>query len=114
MAPIFKHKSLATGRWFILSLVEQMGNIGSEVWRALRAKGKDEKRFWDAVERALDLFDLTLKDSRWRGRRREIARAREVFCDAVYGGNLYKSSLEGLARYFDQFAFAAANKKYPT
>ena len=111
MKPIFKHKNLAKGRWFKLSLAEQLGNIGSEVWRTLRAKGKDEKRFWQAVERALELFDLTLEDSRWLNRKGEIARAREVFCDAVYGGKLYKSSFEDLTRYFDQFAFAAAKKK---
>lgn len=117
---IFKHKDLAAGGWFKLSLAEQMGNIGSEVWRALRSEGKadsirspqDNERFWSAVERALELFDLTLEDPRWHGRRQEIARAREVFCDAVYGGKLYKSSLKSLTRYFDQFAFAAANKKF--
>ncbi len=29
------HKELASGRWAQLSFVEQMGNIGSEVERAL-------------------------------------------------------------------------------
>ena len=103
----FKHKELAAGRWFELSLKEQMGNIGSEVSRAGRWQNKDEKLFWGAVERALELFDLTLADPRWKGRRREIARAREVFCDAVYGGKEYKSSFQNLQPYFDQFAFAA-------
>ncbi len=101
------HKELAAGRWFELSLAQQLGNIGSEVLRAWRQKGKDEKMFWVAVEKALELFDLTLDDSRWQGRRWEIARAREVFCDAVYGGQLYKSSFEDLVRYFDYFALAA-------
>ena len=105
MPPI--HKELAAGRWYRFSLAEQLGNIGSEVLRTSRQEGKDEKLFWGAVERALDLFDLTLGDPRWIGRRREIGRAREVFCDAVYGGKLYKSSFPDLIRYFDQFAFAA-------
>lgn len=104
---LFKHKQLVMGRWFELSLVEQLGNIGSEVLRASRQQGKDEKLFWAAVERALELFDLTLDDPRWSGRYWEIARAREVFCDAVYGGKLYRSSLQDLVRYFDNFAFAA-------
>ncbi len=112
MEPTFKHKNLAAGKWFTLSLAEQMGNIGSEVWRTLGAKEKkDEARFWAAVELALELFDLTLEDPRWRGRRQEIARAREIFCDAIYGGKLYKSSLEKIVPYFDQFALAAAIKK---
>ncbi len=103
----FQHEELAEGKWFTMSLAEQLGNIGSEVLRASRQKGKDEKTFRQAVERALELFDLTLSDPRWKGHRLEIARAREVFCDAAYDGMLYKSSLEDLVRYFDNFAFAA-------
>lgn len=103
----FVHKKAASGRWQEFSLREQLGNIGSEVLRASRQHGKDEKLFLAAVERALELFDLTLEDPRWRGRRWEIARAREVFVDSVTGGREYKSSLEDLVRYFDHFADAA-------
>lgn len=108
----FQHKSLAAGKWYRLSLAAQLGNIGSEVSRAASWQDKDEGSFNGAVIRALELFDLTLSDPRWKGRRREIGRAREVFCDSVYGnGELYKSSLEDLQRYFDQFALAAQLKK---
>lgn len=103
----FIHKELAAGKWRELSLAEQLGNIGSEILRALRQEGKNEKLFWGAIERALELFDLTLDDPRWKGRHYEIARAREVFCDAVYGGKLYESSFQDLVHYFDNFAFAA-------
>ncbi len=102
----FQHKTLATGRWQKLSLVEQMANIGSEVNRALNWQNKDQVLFKRAIERGLELFDLTLEDPRWRGRLREIARGREVFCDAVYGGSFYKSSLADLVRYFNHFALA--------
>jgi len=101
------HKNLAAGKWHQLSLAEQMGNIGSEVHRALKFQKQDKKRFDDAVDKALELFDLTLADERLKGRLREIARAREVFCDAVLGGKLYKSSLEDLDQYFFQFALSA-------
>ncbi len=106
----FRHKELAEGGWQKLSLVEQLGNIGSEVGRARKWRNKDEKTFQGAVERALELFDLTLEDPRWKKRRYEIARAREVFVDAISGGKEYKSSLEDLERYFYSFAFAARNK----
>ena len=33
----FQHQSLAEGRWFTLSLAEQLANIGSEVSRAIRS-----------------------------------------------------------------------------
>ncbi len=101
------HKNLAGGRWSELTLFEQMGNIGSEVHRARMAEGKDEKLFQGAVDRALELFDLTLDDPRWRGRRTEIARAREVFCDTALGGTEYGTTLQDLEPYFDHFAFAA-------
>ena len=104
---VFIHKELAAGGWQKLSLVEQLGNIGSEVSRAIRWRDRDQKLFDGATDRALELFDLTLADPRWHGRLREIGRAREVFCDAVYGGKLYKSSLQDLMCYFDQFAYAA-------
>ena len=107
MTKQFLHKNLAAGRWFRLSLMEQLGNIGSEVSRARRARKTNPERFHEAAERALELFDLTLSDSRWHGRLREIGRAREVFCDAISGGREYKSSLIDLERYFDQFALAA-------
>jgi len=104
---LFHHKTLAAGGWHALSLKEQMGNIGSEVHRAYMWQGKDKKRFDSAVEKALELFDLTLDDPRLRGRLREIARAREVFCDAILGGSEYRGTLQDLDRYFFLFALAA-------
>lgn len=96
--------------WQKLSLAEQLGNIGSEVSRAMKWQEKDQKIFEGAIERALELFDLTLEDSRWQGRRWEIARAREVFGDAIYGGKLYQTTFIDLIRYFDQFAYAVRLK----
>ena len=104
------HAKLAAGRWFELTLLEQLGNIGSEVSRAIRWRGRDEKLFMGAIERTLELFDLTLSDPRWRGRRKEIARAREVLCDIVFGPNSHSTTLEDLDRYFTHFAIAARNK----
>lgn len=90
-----------------MSLAEQLGNIGGEISRALKWRGKDEKLFSNAIERALELFDFTLQDSRWRGRLKELARARELLCDTIFNGKEYKDSLENLERYFFQFALAA-------
>ena len=104
----FLHKDLAAGRWNQLSLMEQLGNIGSEVGRARIYQDKnDEERLQKAADRALELFDLTLADPRWRGRLQEIGRARDVFCDAVLGGREYSSKLSELESYFMYFAIAA-------
>ena len=102
-----QHETLAQGRWQTMSLAEQLGNIGSEVHRARLAEHTHETRFLNARDRALELFDLTLTDRRWHGRLREIARSREVFCDAAFGGKEYGSTLENLEKYFDQFALLA-------
>ena len=99
--------ALSKERWFTLSLAEQLGNIGSEVGRARTWQSRDEKSFWSAVTRALELFDLTQEDHRWQRRRSELDRARELFADAVLGGKEYHSTLSDLEAYFMQFALLA-------
>ncbi len=104
----FVHTQLAAGRWHMLSLAEQLGNIGSEVSRAIKWRGQDARLYQGAIDRALELFDLTLTDPRWRGARlREIARAREVLCDAITGGAAYGSSLKDMDKYLLSFALLA-------
>ncbi len=103
----YQHGTLAAGGWQKFSLVEQLANIGSEVGRARRWRDEGGKRFDGAVRRALELFDLTIADERWRGRLKEICRAREFFCDAVEGGKDWGMTLEWLDQYFLQFAVAA-------
>ena len=109
--PTFRHQELAAGRWSRLSLAEQLGNVGSEVGRMCRWRGKDERLAAGAFERALELLDLTLADSRWRGRLREIARARVLLCDAALGGGEHGATLEDLDRYFLEFALAARQRR---
>jgi hypothetical protein len=96
------------------SLVEQLANIGSEFGRATRARstGNDE-RFAAALERCLELFDLTLADDRWHHRRKETARAREVVCDFLVGDNVYGSTAASLDAYFLAFAIAARQATQP-
>ncbi|MGH7267939.1 MAG: hypothetical protein ACREMB_24245 [Candidatus Rokuibacteriota bacterium] len=105
------HRALAAGGWARLSLAEQLANVGSEVGRLRRWTGRDERLAGAAFERALELLDLTLADARWRGRLKEIARAREVLCDAASGGHRYGSTLEALDRYFLAFAVAARARR---
>jgi hypothetical protein len=63
--------------------------------------------FVGALDRALELFDLTLADRRWHGRLKEIARARGIVCDFLVGDNEFGSTAESLDRYFVPFAMAA-------
>src|SRR5487761_2339976 len=102
------HAALAGGRWWTLTLAEQLGNAGADVGRALRARQEgDQDRFAAALDRALDLLDMTMTDPRWRGHRlREIARMREVVCDFLVGDNIYQSTPESLDAYFLAYAVA--------
>lgn len=102
-----QHASLAAGRWQAMPLVEQLANVGSEVGRICRWKEKDPQACERAFTRALELLDLTIQDPRWKGRRKELTRAREFLCDAMSGGSAYGSDLAGLDRYFYHFAVAA-------
>jgi hypothetical protein len=103
----YLHGDAIVDRWRKMTLAEQLGNIGGEVSRAGNVQGKDDTRFNNAVDRALELFDLTLSDSRWKGRLLEIGRMREVFSDTVLGAHTYGDNLKSLVKYFDQFAFVA-------
>ena len=104
---VHRHRDLAAGRLGQLSLAGQLANVGSEVGRMLRWRDRDERLMTEAFDRALELLDLTLADPRWRDRLREVARARELLCDAAAGGRDYSTTLEDLDRYFLAFALAA-------
>jgi hypothetical protein len=107
------HRDLAAGRWWELSIADQLGNIGSEVGRAVRWSSRDPDLARGALERALELFALTLDDPRHRrsvARLREIARAREVVVDFLAGSNQYSTTAASLQRYFDAYALAARRR----
>ena len=104
----FQHKNLSRGRWFDFSLIEQLANVGSEVFRAISWKNKGNKEYSDlSFYRALELMDLTLADKKNIHRLKEISRTREVLVDYFAGDNIYRSSNESLEKYFYAFNYAA-------
>ena len=103
-----QHNQLAQGRWSQLSFLEQMANIGSEVERALNWKAKDNEIYCrQAFERALELLDLTLDDSRNIARLKEVARVREAIVDFFAGSNQFVSTEKSWKKYFSHFTYAA-------
>jgi hypothetical protein len=106
------HPTLAKGRWYSLTLAEQLGNVGSEYERALKAKkNADSARFDQAFARMLDLLDLTVADARWKNHRlKELTRLREVLCDELWNEQQEYGSSSDLREYFLYFGIAARKK----
>lgn len=103
----FIHKDLAAGRWFTLSLAEQLGNIGSEYYRATKAKAmNNENRYNSACDRTMELSELTLNDKRWyhTAAFKEVCRMNEQIAWSLYD---QKIPDPGLQKYFDGFAILA-------
>ena len=95
-----------------LSLAEQLAHVGGEVDRAIVAwEAHRPDRFEKALARALELFDLTVRDERWRGhRRREILRSREEFCRLFFDEQSTSDARRTLREYFLRFAVLARRR----
>ncbi|MDR0957277.1 MAG: hypothetical protein LBM09_01715 [Candidatus Nomurabacteria bacterium] len=92
-------------KWAKMSLFARMGNIGSEVGRAINAhrrKNFDSQNA--AIDRALDLFDATTDVEKNLSRRREILRARDQFLALFFDNNF--ADADNLEKYFTEFAIA--------
>jgi hypothetical protein len=95
-------------RWAQMDIVNQMGNIGSEVGRAIAAKRRgDAERQQGAITRAFDLFDATIETlaAQRSPRLREVLLARDQFSALFYDDHF--SDADALERYFTWFAVAA-------
>jgi hypothetical protein len=109
----FQHKELANGRWTQMSLCEQMANIGSEVSRAFNWRKKNRSDLsQEAINRALELLDLTVASLSSYSRLKECLRVRECIIDYFYGNNEFSSSEIIWRKYFDAFVYATKNVCY--
>jgi len=103
------HKSLASGRWLELSLVEQLANVGTDIERTIQWKKRgslDDSQ--KAFERAFELLGLTIADPKNRKRLKELVRVREALADYFVFDNEYNSTDEQWQKYFYDFNYAAA------
>jgi hypothetical protein len=106
------HKGLTLERWARLPLCERMANVGSEVHRAISWRERNPQYSKQALERALELLDLSmLTVVDWGPRLRELARVREALVDYFVYDNQYGSSDALWQKYFDAFAHAAARAR---
>lgn len=94
--------------WAKMNILEQMGNIGSEVGRSIKAwKSKDSVRFDGSLERALDLFDATTEQlvQQKSPRTKEVLRAKDEYLRLFFDDNF--NDADSLEDYFMQYAIAA-------
>ena len=106
------HKELAQGRWFELSLIEQLANVGMDVERTIKWKQKNNlEQSEKAFARALDLISLSIIDPKNRKRLKELTRTREVLIDYFVYDNEYGSTDESWHNYFYPFNYAVALQK---
>jgi hypothetical protein len=92
--------------WARMTVFEQMGNIGSEVGRAIAAKKRGKQKWMkSAFYRGVDLFNITA--SQWAQKRsprlKELLYAREQFASFIVDDKEDPT----LEKYFFQFALAA-------
>jgi len=102
---IVYHKGLTKKQWFLKSIFEQMANVGAEVERAINWKKKDRRYSQLALERALELLDLTIDDPKNKNRLKEIIRVREMLVDYFFE-NQYASTAKFWHQYFYPFNYA--------
>ena len=101
-------------RWSEMNIFEQMGNIGSEVGRSFAAMRRVDKNSQSlAMERAIDLFDLTIYQliSEKSVKTKEVMRAKENFLGTMFNSSSNNSDFDSLEKYFTQFAIAARLNK---
>lgn len=104
------HKDLTPERWFKFTLFEQLANVGMDIERTIQWKNKGNQEYSDqAFERAMELLDLTIADSKNKnGTRKELVRVRETLKDFFMYDNEYGFTNQFWQSYFYDFAYAAA------
>ncbi len=95
-------------KWHEKTLAWQLGNIGSEIVRAINREEKgDLNGKQNAIERALELLDFTLTDKNNFSRLKEVARLREVLAGIYVGSDYYQVNLQAIQNYLLPFAVLA-------
>jgi len=95
-----QHKEQSQGNWQSKPYLEQMANIGSEVYRAISWKEKNIEYANLAFIRSLELFDLTKQSKLTYPQYKELLRMREIWVDYFKYDNQYNSTAESINKYF--------------
>jgi len=91
-------------RWFNMSIIDQISNIGGEVNRAIKWKNKNDTiKKLNFYNKAIELIVLTVKDPKNKHRIRELEFCKEELKDYFLGDNLYGTTDNVLIKYYDAF-----------
>jgi len=105
-----QHKIQSQGTWQGKPYLEQMANIGSEVYRAINWKKKNNQEYAQmAFVRSLELFDLTKESKLEASQYRELTRMREMWVDFFNYDNQYNSTEDSINKYFTYLTIAFKN-----
>lgn len=88
-----------------MNLIEQLANVGIEVYRMQRWKDKNEKYFVASFQRALDFLIKTIEENKDKDLvvLKELTRLKTLLIDAYLGGKEHNTKIEDLLKYFDYF-----------
>ena len=102
-----QHTNIANGVWQQKPFLEQMANIGSEVYRAINWKEKGNTEYANrAFDRSLELFDLTKESKLTYPQYKELCRMREIWVDYFKYDNKYNSDKLSINKYFEYLTIA--------
>lgn len=92
-------------RWHKYTFYQQMGNIASELSRAILLKKKNNIAQMDnSLLRLIELLNLTIQDKKNIKRLKELCRFKEVVADWFCRTNTYSINFESLKTYSLHFA----------
>lgn len=96
-----QHKKQAQGEWQKKPFLEQMANIGSEVYRAINWRNKGNEEYAQmAFVKSLELFDLSKNSKFTYPQYKELLRMREIWVDFFKYDNEYNSTQDSINKYF--------------
>lgn len=95
------HINITLEKWNSLPFLKRMGNIGSEVIRAIKWKNKCLKDADLAFLRSLELFDITIDSELTKSQLKEVCRAREFWVDFYKYNNDSKTDSIFWENYFN-------------
>src|ERR1051326_4089569 len=102
-------------KWHTLNYLDQMGNIGSEVYRTFKSTNiKNNKYCQNSFERAIELFELTIEDRKLSAaRKKHLIKCKNFFCNLVKSPNSdsIQDEINFINEYFLKYGAIANERK---